>query len=61
MGLRPQKVVVGPVFGAAVGRALATADPHLPAPVVASTAVLAYRVAFAAVFRTPSSPCSPSG
>jgi hypothetical protein len=51
MGLRPQKVVLGPVFGAAVGRALAAADPHLPAPVVASATVLAYRVASAVVFR----------
>ena len=51
MGLRPQKVVLGPVFGAAVGRVLAAADPHMPAPVVASATVLAYRVASAALFR----------
>ena len=51
MGLRPQKVVLGPVFGAAVGRSLAAVDPQMPAPVVASTTVLAYRVASAAVFR----------
>ncbi len=51
MGLRPQKVVLGPVFGAAVGRSLAAVDPQMPAPVVASATVLAYRVASAAVFR----------
>ena len=28
MGLRPQKVVLGPVFGAAMGRALAAVDPR---------------------------------
>jgi hypothetical protein len=51
MGLRPQKVVLGPVFGAAVGRALAAVDPRMPAPLVASATVLAYRVTSAAVFR----------
>ncbi|HET6775253.1 MAG TPA: hypothetical protein VFH36_18205 [Acidimicrobiales bacterium] len=51
MGLRPQKVVLGPLFGAAVGRALAAVDARLPAPLVASATVLAYRVASAAVFR----------
>jgi hypothetical protein len=51
LGLRPQKVALGPVFGAAVGRALAAIDPRMPAPVVASATVLAYRVASAAAFR----------
>jgi hypothetical protein len=51
MGLRPQKVVLGPVFGATVGRALAAADPDVPAAVVASATVLAYRITSAAVFR----------
>jgi hypothetical protein len=51
MGLRPQKVALGPAFGAAVGRALATVDPQMPAPLVASTTVLAYRIASAAIFR----------
>ncbi|MEA2825912.1 MAG: hypothetical protein QOG43_351 [Actinomycetota bacterium] len=51
MGLRPQKVVLGPVFGAAMGRALAAADPRLPAAVVAASTVVAYRVVSAAVFR----------
>jgi hypothetical protein len=51
MGLRPQKVALGPVLGAAVGRALAAVDPRVPAPVVASATVLAYRIASAAIFR----------
>jgi hypothetical protein len=51
MGLRPQKVALGPVLGAAVGRALAGVDPRVPAPVVASATVLAYRIASAAIFR----------
>lgn len=41
MGLRPQKVVMGPVVGAAVGQALAPVSA--PAAVVASSVVLAYR------------------
>ncbi len=51
MGLRPQKVVLGPLFGAAVGRALAAVNPAVPAPVVAATTVLAYRTVSAATFR----------
>ena len=51
MGLRPQKVAFGPVFGAAVGRVLAAVDPRLPAPIAAATTVVAYRVTSAAVFR----------
>jgi hypothetical protein len=37
MGLRPQKVALGPVFGAAAGRALAALDRRMPAPVVAAS------------------------
>ncbi|HSV67273.1 MAG TPA: hypothetical protein VLJ59_15365 [Mycobacteriales bacterium] len=51
LGLRPQKVAFGPVFGAAVGRALAAVNPRMPPAVVASTTMLAYRVASAALFR----------
>jgi hypothetical protein len=51
LGLRPQKVAFGPLFGAATGRILAGVDPRMPAPLVASTTVVAYRVASAAVFR----------
>ncbi len=53
MGLRPQKVVVGPIFGAAVGRALAVHDRRMPASIVAATTVLAYRIVSAATFRDP--------
>jgi len=58
-GFRPQKVALGPVFGAAVGRALAAVDPAMPASVVAATTVVAYRVASAAVFRDARSPSWP--
>jgi hypothetical protein len=51
MGLRPQKVALGPALGAAVGRALAAIDPQMPPARVAGATVLAYRVASAAVFR----------
>jgi len=51
LGLRPQKVVLGPVFGAVWGRALAALDPRMPASLVAATTVVAYRVLSAAVFR----------
>ncbi len=51
MGLRPQKVVLGPVFGAAMGRLLSSIDREMPASVVAASTVLAYRVFSAAVFR----------
>jgi hypothetical protein len=42
---------LGPVFGAAVGRALAAVDRQMPPAIVASATVLAYRVASAAIFR----------
>lgn len=51
MGLRPQKVLAGPLVGAAVGRTLRAVSPDVPAPVVAATTVLAYRTLSAAVFR----------
>lgn len=47
MGLRPQKVVAGPLFGAATGRLLRRRRPE----VVAGATIVAYRVAAAAVFR----------
>ncbi len=50
-GLRPQKVIVGPLFGLAFGTALARTDRRVPAAVTAATTVLAYRVVSAAVFR----------
>jgi len=51
LGLRPQKVVLGPVFGAATGRLLGELRPSLPPAAVASATVAAYRLAAAAVFR----------
>jgi hypothetical protein len=53
MGLRPQKVAMGPLVGAAVGRALASAGGPVPASAVASSTVLAYRTLAALVFRDP--------
>jgi hypothetical protein len=51
LGVRPQKVLLGPLFGAAIGRVLAARRPSVPAAVVASTTMLAYRVASALLFR----------
>jgi hypothetical protein len=50
LGIRPQKVLLGPLFGAAVGRALAARRPA-PAAVTAAVTMAAYRVASALVFR----------
>jgi len=49
MGLRPQKVAMGPVVGAAVGQALSRGPA--PAAMVASGTVLAYRSLSALLFR----------
>jgi hypothetical protein len=49
LGLRPQKVAMGPVVGAVVGRALSSGPA--PAAVVASSTVLAYRSLSALLFR----------
>ena len=43
LGLRPQKVALGPLVGAAVGRALAARARPAPASAVAASTVLAYR------------------
>ena len=51
LGIRPQKVLLGPLFGAAVGGALAAGRRPVPAAVVASTTMAAYRVTSALVFR----------
>jgi adenylate kinase family enzyme len=52
-GLRPQKVVAGPLVGAGVGAGLRAVDRDVPAAVVAAASVLAWRVVSAAVFRDP--------
>jgi len=51
LGLRPQKVLFGPLFGGLTGWLLAGVDADMPAAIVATTVVAAYRVASAAVFR----------
>ncbi|HEX6674685.1 MAG TPA: hypothetical protein VF486_06645 [Actinomycetes bacterium] len=51
LGLRPQKVALGPLLGAAVGRAFAARGRPVPASAVASSTVLAFRVASALLFR----------
>jgi hypothetical protein len=51
LGIRPQKVVLGPLFGAAVGRGLAARGRPVPAPVTAAVTMTAYRVVSALVFR----------
>ena len=51
LGIRPQKVLLGPLFGAAVGRGLAARRRPVPASVTAAVTMAAYRVASALVFR----------
>jgi hypothetical protein len=51
LGIRPQKVLLGPVFGLAVGRAFAMRRPAVAASIVAATTMVAYRTASALVFR----------
>jgi hypothetical protein len=51
LGIRPQKVLLGPLFGAAVGRGLAARRRPVPAAVTAAVTMAAYRSASALVFR----------
>src|SRR6266545_661272 len=51
LGLRPQKVALGPLVGAAVGRAFAARGRPVPASMVASGTVLAFRMLSALLFR----------
>jgi hypothetical protein len=51
IGLRPQKVAMGPLVGAGVGLAAARRRRPVPAAAVASTTVLTYRLLSAALFR----------
>jgi hypothetical protein len=50
-GIRPQKVLLGPVVGVAVGRAAASTRTPTPAAAVASATVVTYRVLSALLFR----------
>jgi hypothetical protein len=51
LGIRPQKVLLGPLFGAAVGRGLAARGHPVPASMTAAITMAAYRVTSALVFR----------
>jgi hypothetical protein len=58
LGLRPHKVILGPIVGAAVGWALGslssgTAQGSVSGAVVAATTVVAFRTLSALIFRTP--------
>lgn len=50
LGIRPQKVVMGPLLGAAIGSVFARRRPA-PAAVVAATTMVAYRTLSAVLFR----------
>ncbi|MGH3478933.1 MAG: hypothetical protein ACRDQD_19120, partial [Nocardioidaceae bacterium] len=50
LGIRPQKVVMGPLLGAAIGSVFARRWPA-PAAVVAATTMVAYRTLSAVLFR----------
>jgi hypothetical protein len=52
LALRPQKVAMGPIVGAVVGRAFASGHAA-PTALVASSTVLAYRTLAALLFRDP--------
>jgi len=53
LGLRPQKVALGPAVGAAVGGAFALRDRAAEPAVVAAMSVVAFRVLSALLFRDP--------
>jgi hypothetical protein len=53
MGLRPQKVALGPVLGAAIGLGLVARRKPVPASASAALAVVGYRTASALIFRDP--------
>jgi hypothetical protein len=51
LALRPQKVILGPLLGVAVGWVLAKVWADVPAAVVGATTVLVFRTLSAAIFR----------
>ena len=53
LALRPQKVVAGPLVGAAVGALLARCEPPTTPAVTAAATVVGFRVASAVAFRDP--------
>ena len=53
LGLRPQKVLLGPAAGAAIGLTLSRQRPQVAGSVAAAAAVVGYRVTSALLFRDP--------
>ena len=53
LGLRPQKVLLGPAAGAAIGLGLTRLRPQLPGAAAAAAAVVGYRATSALLFRDP--------
>lgn len=53
LGVRPQKVLLGPIIGAATGLGLSALDADTSAAVGATAAVVIFRIVSAAVFRDP--------
>jgi hypothetical protein len=53
MGLRPQKVLLGPVVGAAIGAGLRLSGARVPGAVAAAVAVTGFRTVSAVLFRDP--------
>jgi hypothetical protein len=53
LGVRPHKVVLGPLVGLGVGAALGAVWAGVPAAVVAAVTVVAYRGLSAVIFRDP--------
>ena len=53
LGLRPQKVLLGPAAGAAIGLGLTRLRPRLPGAAAAAAAVVGYRATSALLFRDP--------
>ena len=53
LGLRPQKVLLGPVVGVATGMGLRLTGARVPGAVAAAAAVVGFRVASGVLFRDP--------
>jgi hypothetical protein len=53
LGLRPQKVLLGPAAGAAIGLGLSRQRPRVAGSVAAAAAVVGYRATSALLFRDP--------
>lgn len=53
LGVRPQKVVLGPLAGLAVGWGLSAIWGGVPAAITATATVLAFRILSAVIFRDP--------